>query len=307
MKKLTLGIPTYNNKDALKLELESIFSQIEKDQRIADEIEILVSDNSDNDETKHIVGTFAHLVPCIVYIKNHENIGYDKNVDQVLTRATSHFCWTLSDNDPIIEGSIKKVLSVIDCDPHVAHILTGVDKRGHEVQLYKNMGEAISDHNYQIIGGLISQNIFNRHFLPANRSQYYGNLWFHLSVLLEAGAQNSIAIIPNMLQENADRTCRWAKNGATFITYVNLDSIVANLHTFGYSDEFLRIYHRNFIKGLPHQVVTGKLYGLKCNSQSLRMLYEHTRENRLVFIVCLYLLIIPAFVYKIAKKIWKKL
>lgn len=307
IKKITLGILTRNNMQGLETELESIFSQIKNNPELADEVEILVSDNSDNDEALPIINTFSEELPNLIYIKNKVNIGFDRNVDQILTKASGLFCWTLSDNDPIGDGGIKKMIEFVDANPDIAHILINTAESKREARIFGNMESMSTENNYEILGGLISQNIFNRKYLPADRSQYYDNCWFHLSVALEVGSRNRVALVPNLLEAKPEAECRWAKNGHTFTTYTNLHSIVINLSNFDYSKDFLSICHRNFIKGLPWQVVTGKLYGLKFNKSSIGTLYEHSQQEKTVFLLCLLILATPIFILKLAKNIWKKL
>lgn len=308
IKKLSIGIPTYNNPEGLNTELECILSQFKNNPRLTEVVEILVSDNSDNDKTQLAVSNFLEKIPNLIYIKNKTNIGFDRNIDQILTRANGLFCWTLSDNDPILDGGIKKIVEFIDSNPDIAHILINTNESKNEVKIFENMESMLIENNYEIIGGLISRNIFNIKYLPVDRDRYYDNYWFHLSVALEVGSKNKVALIQNLLEiKQAGEECRWAKNGQTFTTYTNLHSIVMNLSNFGYSKDFLNIYHRNFIKGLPHQVATGKLYGLKFNKKSLRTLYKHSRRESGTFLLCLCILITPVFILNAAKNIWKKL
>lgn len=306
IKKLTLGILTRNNNEGLGAELGSILSQIKNDPELESEIEIIVSDNSDTDDSNLVIKDFSAKLPNLIYIKNKVDVGFDRNVDQILTKSTGLFCWTLSDNDPILGGGIKKMIEFVDSNPDIAHILinTGENKK---MGIFENMESLSTENNYEILGGLISQNIFNRRYLLADRSKYYDNYWFHLSVALEVGARNKVALIPNLLKEKPSGECGWAKGGHTFTTYTNLHSIVMNLGNFGYSKDFLNTYHHNFIKGLPRQVATGKLYGLEFNKKSLRTLYEHSQKERAVFFLCLLILATPIFVLRLAKNIWKKL
>lgn len=307
IKKLTLGILTRNNSEGLRAGLGSILSQIKNNPALAAEVEVLVSDNSDNDESKYVIEDFSLKLPNLTYIKNEVDIGFDRNVDQILTKSNGLFCWTLSDNDPILDGGIKRLVKFIDSHPDIAHILISTDKKMSEAKIFRNMESMSKENNYEILGGLISQNIFNRRYLPADRSKYYDNYWFHLSVTLEVGAKNQVALIPNLLGEKPQEECRWAKDGHTFTTYTNLHSIVMNLENFGYSKDFLNTYHHNFIKGLPGQTASGKLYGLKLNKKSLFVLYKHSKEEKLTFLVCFLILITPAFILRVTKNIWKKL
>lgn len=72
---LTIGIPTYNRPVKLKrllLRLISIpgFSKIQ----------LIISDNSDNNKTKQLVGKFVVDYMNIQYYKNNVNLGFDRNM-----------------------------------------------------------------------------------------------------------------------------------------------------------------------------------------------------------------------------------
>lgn len=309
---LTIGIPTYNNPESLHDELSCIASQLSQDSHLLSSIEVLVSDNSDNDKSGAVVASFEKCLPNLVYIKNTTNIGFDRNVDQVLTHARGTFCWTISDNDLIVDGGIASVVRVIQKYSDSAHILI----RQHlvpndHVTCFTNMETMLREGGYRTVdGGLISQNIFNTQLLPEDRARYYGNYWFHLSVAFALGAQHSVVCMPSVFVEKpVSEECRWAKDGTTFITYTSLHTIITNLAEFGYSQKMIDRYHHSFMYGMPHQVVTGKLYGLLCNKESIQRLYFATKRDPAIFLLCCILLASPTSILRLAKIIkrsWKK-
>ncbi len=306
-KKLTIGILSYNNPNDLKAVLQSIFSQL--DDKLTQEIEVLISDNSENFSIKEMLERYFDY-KNIVYIKNIANIGFDRNVNQVIEKSTGKFCWTLSSNDIVDNGCIKRTLSVIDEYPDIGHICfdSGDNKitfDNNGVKLFKNYEDFLTNNDYQIIGGLISQNIFNKKYLPNDTAKYFDNHWIHLSIFLEITVNKPFIVIKNEFVIKPGGICTWAKNGHTFTTYTNLDSVVMNLKKIGYSDKCLNEYHKRFIKGLPHQVATARLYGLKLNKKSVSTLYKHSKNEKFIFILCFFILLIPVLVLKFFKKIWK--
>ena len=106
MKKLSIGIPTYNRMNSLKRTLAVIQKEIEG---IEDEVEICVSDNCSQDETVHILHTFEDRLP-LVWSSNKENLGFDKNIFRIIEMASGEYVWYLGDDDAIISGSLKRVL-----------------------------------------------------------------------------------------------------------------------------------------------------------------------------------------------------
>lgn len=307
LKTLTLGIVTYNNPSGLRAILQCALSQISGRPELAEQVELLISDNSTVDDTKNMIASEFGDVPNLTYIKNEKNLGYDRNVDQVFSRAQGRFCWTFSDNDIIADGGIAYILSFLKEHPSIAHVIIHPGMQG-DPKFFENTEALLADRGYtSFVGGLVSRNIFNMSMLPQRRNKYYGNYWFHLSVALEMGARREIALVSDVLEPKGDAECRWAGGGTTFTTYTNLHGVAMNLGTFGYSEAFLRGYHQAFLKGLPHQVVTAKLYGLTLTKKSVKRLYEHTKNDKAVFIVSLLLLATPVFVLKAARYVWRKL
>lgn len=308
-KKLSIGIPTYNNPAALQRQLDSIFKQIEHTKKYRHEIEIIVSDNSTNDETEKILTIFKTKTPVIIYIKNGKNIGFDRNLDQVLTTAGSIFCWTLSDNDVLEEDALEKILICLNSVGTEAPYLCIRDTKDNEgIKMYTNAEDAITSNNNSILSGLVSRNIFNTDYLPKNRANYHGNQWLHVSIMFDMCARRKFITIPNIFKEDTGTDeCRWAAHGNTFITYTSLHSIVMNLTHFGYSDTFLQTYHKAFIKNLPHQVVTAKLFGLRCTRKNLKILVTAAKKEPFILFFCFCVIITPLSILKIFKTLWKKL
>lgn len=304
---LTIGIVTYNNPFGCKDEIAFFLSERNSDPSYEKRVEIIVSDNSESDDTKKIIDEQFGSVEHFLYIKNERNIGYDRNVDQVLSKASGTFCWTLSDNDIPKRGTLGNVLHILETSPEVGHFIISDSERILDTHTYENMDILLREHRYaSFIGGLVSRNIFVTRFLPDNRSVYYGNYWFHLSLALEVGAHRSVMLIPDMFEKKPHGITKWAARGTTLITYTNLHAIAMNLRTFGYSEDFIRAYHHIFIKELPRQVVTARLNGLRIEWSVIKRLRDHTKNELGTFFLCLVILAIPVIVLQVVKRLWKK-
>lgn len=297
---LTIGIPTYNNPKGLERQLKNFATQI-KEKSLQDKVEILVSDNSDNDETKHVIKSFLGTDIQLAYIKNPFNIGYDRNVDQVLSKSAGDYCWTLSDNDPVEANAIEKIIYLLESNTEIGHIIIDTTKKIPGPKIYSNYEALVLDNDNVLTGGMISQNIFNTHLLPKDRAKYYDNLWFHLSLLLEIGAKKTFLSVPSIFLDNDDKECRWAVNGTTFITYTNLLTILKELEQMGYSNGFAKNQIHQLKKGFSRQIITGKLHGLKVNKKSLNILYYHSKDNFIYLFIRLMILITPTIIFRVMK------
>lgn len=308
IKKLSIGIPTYNNPTGLKGQLDFIISEIKEAKVIAKDIEILVSDNSEGKATLDMITENFLGITDLKYIKNSHNIGFDRNVDQLLEKTEGAFCWILSDNDLLKTNSIKEIIETLDKNVHdVAHIIIDSISLPGGLQIYKNMEVLMQEKGFEIPGGLISRNIFSRKHLPKDRSLYYCKDWIHLFILFDTCCKHKVALISEVFISSKDEECRWAKNGKTFKTYTNLRSLFTGLKNSSYSKAFLTTMDKKFVRGLPHQVVTAKIHGLKANRETLQTLYTQLKSNKIIFMICALILITPKSFLEISKKIWRKL
>jgi len=112
---LTIGIPTYNGGKYIPLTIESVLNQIMSNPVLESKTEIVVSDNASEDDVGDIVQRYKKSFPNVIkYYRNKANIGFDRNVDLVVKRATGKFVWILSDDDIVMDGAIEYVQNVIE-------------------------------------------------------------------------------------------------------------------------------------------------------------------------------------------------
>lgn len=105
---LTIAIPTYNRKEFLSECLSHVVSQIEED------VEILVCDNASTDDTEKFMNEYCKKYEFIRYIRNEKNIGPDGNFLKCLREGKGEFIHLLSDDDIMLDGSIKSIKSCIE-------------------------------------------------------------------------------------------------------------------------------------------------------------------------------------------------
>ena len=109
---LTIGIPTFNRCECLKELLAEIVKQSYDLQAV---IEVVVSDNASTDSTKTIVAHYSTKSSNlkIVYYKNTENIGIDKNIELLVSRSFGKYLWILCDDDLPAPNAIAKIYNMI--------------------------------------------------------------------------------------------------------------------------------------------------------------------------------------------------
>ena len=303
---LTLGVLSYNNPDGLESVLKSIFGQLDDADRAR--VEVLVSDNSTNDGVQSMIAEkFGDR--GIAYRRNAGNIGFDGNVDQVFKNGQGHYIWTLSDNDPILPGFIKETLAFLEANPDLAVVITDYQSSLVDGSVFsrkfKNCDDLMRANKMEFIGGLISQNIFNRAYLPADRTQYYGNHWIHLSVIFKMGANREVAVIKNGLSPSTDEICRWAVNGMNFTTYLCLFQIVTGLRELGYDKRFVEIIRSKMARGLPRNVASARMHGMKVNAANASLIFDNYKAYPALMALAFIMFITPTSAIRLAKSIIK--
>ncbi|NOX26531.1 MAG: glycosyltransferase family 2 protein, partial [Deltaproteobacteria bacterium] len=108
---LTIAIPTWNRAAYLRMNLRQLASQCIG--AMADDIEILISDNCSDDETGQVVASFDKRDFPIRYIRNHKNIGSDCNIAQCFNEASGKYVMVLGDDDLLVDGAVEFFLRLL--------------------------------------------------------------------------------------------------------------------------------------------------------------------------------------------------
>ena len=96
-KLLTISIPTWNRVKLLDELLNSLCSDLKK-YKLENQIQILVSNNSSDDNTEQIVFKYSSVFDFITYNKNATNIGAKSNVLKSMELATTPFVFFIGDD-----------------------------------------------------------------------------------------------------------------------------------------------------------------------------------------------------------------
>lgn len=105
---LTIAIPTYNRANYLGQNLEQLKSELSKIQEVL--VEIIVSDNCSQDNTKEIVDNFNKSGFLIQYFRNETNIGWGQNFLQCFNYANGKYVLLLGDDDLLFDGALKTIV-----------------------------------------------------------------------------------------------------------------------------------------------------------------------------------------------------
>jgi len=187
--KLSICLPVYNQTQELKRLLDSIAPQM------TPEIEIIIRDDSTNDETKVLVDSFSKNIPIKFFHRAKE--GVDKALLFLLEQAKGEFVWWIGDDD-VSPDAIKKVLGVINREKEINFIwanywIFNVKELSIDMQkdgFFKDRDELLEK---AVVGlGFISACIFRRSaaLIGLEESKKYINSeFFSLYIILSSIAQ----------------------------------------------------------------------------------------------------------------------
>jgi glycosyltransferase involved in cell wall biosynthesis len=114
---LSICIPTFNRKKYLENCLNSIKVAIHNLPN-RDEIEICVSDNGSSDGTSDMVERFTSPIE-LKFIQNKSNIGFAKNMLQVVNMASGEYVWVIGSDDLLLPNSIIELVKIIKSNKNV--------------------------------------------------------------------------------------------------------------------------------------------------------------------------------------------
>ena len=126
---LTIAIPAHNKSDFLK---QAIFS-IKKELDFGKDVNIVISDNSSNDEIKDIY---------FQQFKDDENINLfnsknftclDSNVNRAVELSTGKYVWIFGDDDLIVPGILKKIKEFLYKEKPSLVVLNSMSFRNQEI------------------------------------------------------------------------------------------------------------------------------------------------------------------------------
>lgn len=110
-KVLSLCLPTYNRGWCIK---EQIARLMTCSNTILDKMEIIISDNCSDDDTKDIVNNAIAAGFRCRYIRNETNLGMDGNFVSCFQKATGKYVWLLGDDDLILIHQLEKIVNLLD-------------------------------------------------------------------------------------------------------------------------------------------------------------------------------------------------
>lgn len=135
---LSICIPTYNRGFALDQCIKSIISQDGFDYRT----EIIILDNASIDNTKDIVRRYIENYSNIMYFRNSENIGMEKNIIDVLKLGKGKLLKLLNDYSKINVNQLENLLQLIQSNSNEKSIIYIQNNKSiYSTTIYENLDD----------------------------------------------------------------------------------------------------------------------------------------------------------------------
>lgn len=217
---LTVAIPTYNRIKDLKFTLPITLGICE-----GRNIEILVSDNASTDGTREYMLAMTEKHPQLVYYRNHENLGPDRNFLNCFERAQGEYIYLLGDDDLLLEEGFALLMEALRLSPVFIHLNTSglierkdgtyvcgqprCEEKGLEVytdknELLKSMGIYLT-----FMSSLVFRNEYVR--MIQDKEQYIGSFFIQSHIALRTMEHEGIYILNtlNCCAEKGNRTVNY--------------------------------------------------------------------------------------------------
>jgi glycosyltransferase involved in cell wall biosynthesis len=298
---LTIGIPTFEGGETIATTLESIEKAIKWNR---DAVEVLVSDNSLTDDTREIVEVFNRREEAsVIYRRNETNIGFDRNVDEVVRNSRGRYVWLMSDDDYICDGGIETALRVIGAGTYDVVFVN----YEHPVRVNRNtFTEMGGDEFFQrtkFKSGLVSSNIVNRaRWMQMEMSRYYDSSWIHFAYALEAlsPAMNGKGAMVGANTVRLAGHTKWGKDGQFLLTGLKLMKIFSCMSELGYSKATKRMADFAIKGGYPRNLLIAIAEGLRIDGHIVKEFKAYFADYASFWIIDLPFLRMPA---KLARRI----
>lgn len=302
---LSIVIPTYNGEDTIIETIRSV------DQEGIDEI--VISDNCSTDGTETIIKELHN--DKIRYFRNDQNLGFDRNCDLTVKRATGDYVWLFSDDDLMELGAAKKVINILSQYQNLSVISVNHSIRDYTLKHEIIKQYNLSKNNHLTTGldeflsvawkhhTLISTNIIRRQdWISTGSSWFIGCKFIHVGKLYEIISTAYYISEPLVI-------CRDGNNRVVYTpdkilnTELNLIQLLIDSHA---DRQTVRTCLTEFMKTLPNKIIWSKR--INCSLTDFGQLFKYFWTSPYFMIVCLPLILLPCDIYHAGAKIryWLK-
>lgn len=158
---VSICIPTYNRPELLLEAIQSCLAQTFSD------FEIVITDNSENDQTKRMIGQFNE--PRIRYHRNERNIGGPQNAAKALSLSRGKYIKWLMDDDLMKPEFLALTVAALEKHPTAGVAMAPmdlIDMQGRQIRpRFYAVRTMHYRYRYQVGDGLVNRKKLLRDFL----------------------------------------------------------------------------------------------------------------------------------------------
>lgn len=187
---LAICVPTYNRCEVLIECLKDTISKIGKYN-----FPIVVTDNASTDDTQQQVLKIAEEYPALIYHRQAENIGADRNFESCLKLSPATYSWLLGDSYRIVEKEFDGLVDILQCGEHCAIINNSFNRvTGIPSAIYSDSDRLLYDLGWHMT--MICSLILNRELIHnTNFTRYYNTNFIQDGIIFEYLTTNPSATI----------------------------------------------------------------------------------------------------------------
>jgi glycosyltransferase involved in cell wall biosynthesis len=113
MKLLTIGMPVFNDVNFIEQSITSVVQQT------FDDFILIISDDGSTDGSAEICKKYANQDDRIIYIRQEKNLGISRNMEFLLSQATTKYFMWAGDDDLYAKDFVKTLIDLLENNKHV--------------------------------------------------------------------------------------------------------------------------------------------------------------------------------------------
>ena len=285
---------------------------------------IFITDDSTDDTNIETIRLLSEEYNNIVYIRNEQNLGIDKNILKCIDSCSCEYAWPIGEDDRMIPGAIEVVNEIIErnnndisfifanyvyVNNEVTHITS--EKRIN-IDADKKMAAYEFFEKYGWSTGFIGSCIINKSLWSAcDSSKYVGTFFAHVGTIFESIYGKNVLITSDVLILNRaedSSTFTWSEyafevNFGWDVLMTKLSNIYGDDHCHKAIESSRILFTHNTIRFLVSKRADA-IYGLT----NFRKYVLNSNHNILYKTIAFFVAIMPPWFFKaIKQRIYSKL
>ncbi|WP_243324073.1 glycosyltransferase family 2 protein [Geothrix sp. SG200] len=139
-KPLALAIPTYNRPSVLMENLRHMLPELK-----AHQVPVYISDDSDNEDTRHLIELLKLEYDLIHYRRNTPSLGHDQNCISTLAWPEADYIWYMGDSIFFKAGSLGNILKALETQPEFVFLNSYVKDDIYHTGIIRNWKQFLMD------------------------------------------------------------------------------------------------------------------------------------------------------------------